>query len=245
MRVLAVIPARGGSKGLPGKNVRPLAGVPLIGHTVRCARELRSVARAIVTTDDPGIAGVAKEYGADVPFLRPDELARDDTPMAPVIRHALEAVEAEEGEPYDAVLLLDPTSPGRDPAKIEQAVGMLGERPEIDGVVSVSAPRFDPLWVGVETGADGVLHRYFPEAAGITRRQDTRRTYLRVNGSFYLWRADYVRALSSSWLDEGTFAAFEIPENEAFSIDDEEEFRLVEALASAGVLRLPEAGDVA
>lgn len=238
-RILAVIPARGGSKGLPGKNIRPLAGVPLIGHAIACGRATPSVARTIVTTDDEGIAEVARALGGDVPFLRPAELAQDDTPMAPVIQHALAAVEQEEDATYEGVLLLDPTSPARDPRRIAEAIDLFDARSDLDGVVAVSAPWFDPLWVGVEELADGSMRRFFPEAAGVTRRQDNRRRYLRVNGAFYLWRSDFVRNLKTAWLDEGTFAPYEIPETEAFSIDDESEFRLIEALVAADVVRLP------
>lgn len=238
-RILGVIPARGGSRGLPGKNVRPLAGVPLIGYAIRCASLIPELTRTVVTTDDEGIAAVARQLGGDVPFLRPAELARDDTPMAPVIRHALERVEASDGRGYDAVLLLDPTSPGRNPATIRAAIALLDEHPAVDGIVSVSAPTFDPVWVGVEATSEGPLRRFFPEAAGVTRRQASPRRYLRVNGGFYLWRAGFVRRLAASWLDEGTFLPLEIPESESFSIDDEYEFRLVEALAAARIVHLP------
>lgn len=239
MRVLAVIPARGGSKGLPGKNIRPLDGVPLIGHTIEFARTVEGITRAVVSTDDPEIAATSQRLGADVPFLRPAELATDGAAMAPVVQHALEFVETEEGDTYDAVLLLDPTSPIRKPATIAAAISMLAERTDVDGIVSVSEPTFHPLWVGVEAGTDGLLTRFFDEAAGVTRRQDNRRRYLRINGNFYLWTAEFVRRLSASWFDEGTFAAFELPEASAFSIDDEYEFRLIEALAAAGVVALP------
>lgn len=238
-RILAVIPARGGSKGLPGKNVRPLAGVPLIGHAIAAGAAIPAVTRTIVTTDDEGIAQVARDLGGDVPFLRPAELAQDDTPMGPVVQHALAAVEAADGTVYDGVLLLDPTSPCRDPRRIGEAATLFDQRPDLDGVVAVSAPWFDPMWVGVEQTPEGTMRRLFPEAAGVTRRQDNRRRYLRVNGSFYLWRSQFVRRLSSTWLDEGTFAPFEIPEAEAFSIDDADEFRMIEALVAAGLVRLP------
>ena len=89
--VLAVIPARGGSKGLPGKNLRSLAGIPLIGHSILLAKMCPQIDRLIVSTESPGIAAVAREYGADVPFVRPVELAQDDTPMWPVLTHALAA----------------------------------------------------------------------------------------------------------------------------------------------------------
>ena len=239
MRILAVIPARGGSKGLPGKNTMPLAGIPLIGHSIAFARLIPEVERTIVTTDDPSIAEVARALGGDVPFLRPAELATDRTPMAPVVRHALLTVEEGESEPYDAVLLLDPTSPVRDRAAVCEAIRKLADTPGIDGVISVSAPRFDPLWVGVEVTEPGTLRRFFSEARGVTRRQDAARQYLRINGSFYLWTSEFARRLGTSWFDEGTFAPLVIPESQAYSIDDSDEFQLIEVLLEQGVLRLP------
>ncbi|MEW1955039.1 acylneuraminate cytidylyltransferase family protein [Terrabacter sp. NPDC080008] len=239
-RVLAVIPARGGSKGLPGKNIRPLRGLPLIAHSIRAAALTPEVTRCVVTTDSPEIARVAREHGGDIPFLRPSELASDDTPMAPVVRHALESVEREEGTAYDAVLLLDPTSPARVPAQLAEAVRRLTATAGLDGVVSVSEPTFNPVWVGVrpDDARDDVLTRYFPSGAGVTRRQDVGR-FLRINGNFYLWRADFVRRLESSWFDEGHHSGLEIPEAQAFSIDDDYEFRLIEALVGAGLITLP------
>jgi N-acylneuraminate cytidylyltransferase len=247
-RVLAVIPARGGSKGLPGKNIRPLAGLPLLAHSIRAAALTPEVTRCVVTTDSAEIADVARAHGGDVPFLRPAELAADDTPMAPVVRHALECVETEEGRRYDALLLLDPTSPARVPAQLAEAARRLATTPALDGVVSVSEPTFNPVWVGVRPDDErgGALSRYFPAGTGITRRQDVAR-FLRINGNFYLWRADFVRRLEASWFDEGTHAGLEIPEAQAFSIDDDYEFRLIEALVGAGLITLPwlDAGNAA
>ena len=105
--VLAVIPARGGSKGLPGKNLRPIAGLPLIGHALRCAQSVPQLARTIVSTDSEEIAAAARALGGDVPFLRPAELARDDSPTMAVLQHALRFVEAQEGRRYGALLLLE------------------------------------------------------------------------------------------------------------------------------------------
>lgn len=237
-RILAVIPARGGSRGLPGKNLKELGGVPLVGHSIAAARAVPVVRRTIVSTDDEQIATVSRSFGADVPFLRPAELATDTAPTGPVIAHALAVAEAEEGGPYDAVLLLEPTSPVRDPARLAEAVDLLSRHPDADGVVSVSVPGFDPLSTGIEVDADGVVRRAFPEAAGQTRRQDSTRAFLKLNGNFYLWRADFVRRLEHSWLDEGSFLAVEIPESQAFSIDTEYDFRLVEAVVAAGLVEL-------
>lgn len=239
-RILAVIPARGGSKGLPGKNIRPLAGAPLITHSIRAAALTPAVTRCIVTTDSAEIASIAREHGGEAPFLRPAELAGDDTPMAPVVRHALEWCERDEGVPYAAVLLLDPTSPARVPQQIADAAGLLFGHPGLDGVISVSEPTFNPVWVGVRPGSasDGALERFFEAGAGVTRRQDVGR-FLRINGNFYLWRAEFVRRLETSWFDEGRHAGLEIPEAQAFSIDDDYEFRLIEALVAADLIQLP------
>ncbi|WP_256796020.1 acylneuraminate cytidylyltransferase family protein [Terrabacter sp. Ter38] len=239
-RVLAVIPARGGSKGLPGKNIRPMWGVPLIAHSIRAAGLTAEVTRCVVTTDSAEIADVVRAHGGEAPFLRPVDLAADDTPMAPVVRHALEWVERDEGASYDAVLLLDPTSPARVPSQLAEAVRRLATTPALDGVISVSEPTFNPVWVGVrpDGSRDGALSRYFEAGTGVTRRQDVGR-FLRINGNFYLWRADFVRRLESSWFDEGTHEGLEIPEAQAFSIDDEYEFRLIEALIGAGLITLP------
>ena len=239
-RVLAVIPARGGSKGLPGKNIRPMWGLPLIAHSVRAAAMTPAVTRCVVTTDSGEIADVVRAHGGEAPFLRPAELAADDTPMAPVVRHALEWVESDEGGSYDAVLLLDPTSPARVPSQLAEAVRRLATTPALDGVISVSEPTFNPVWVGVrpDESRDGALSRYFEAGTGVTRRQDVDR-FLRINGNFYLWRADFVRRLESSWFDEGTHEGLEVPEAQAFSIDDEYEFRLIEALIGAELITLP------
>lgn len=239
LRTLGVIPARGGSKGLPDKNIRPLAGLPLIAHSIRAAALMPVVSRCIVSTDSERIAEMARTYGGDVPFLRPPALATDDTPMAPVVRHALEWVERAEGTSYDAVLLLDPTSPARVPDQITAAMDRLLADDSLDGVVSVSEPTFNPTWVGVRAEPDtGRLRRFFDAGTGVTRRQDLDR-YLRVNGNFYLWRSAFVRRLETSWLDEGAHAGLEIPEAQAFSIDDDYEFRLIEALVAAGLIDLP------
>jgi N-acylneuraminate cytidylyltransferase len=239
MRVLGVVPARGGSKGLPGKNLRPLAGLPLIGHSLRAAALVPAITRCIVTTDSAEIAAVARDLGGDVPFLRPAELAADDTPMAPVLRHALAEVERD-AEPYEYVVLLDPTSPAREPADVTAALDRLVGRPDWDGVVSVSAPTFHPVWVGVRSAPDDPdrMERYFADGTGVTRRQQLGR-YLRVNGNFYVWRAAFVRRMESSWLDEGVHGMVEIPELRAFAIDYEEELQVLRALVAQGLVRLP------
>jgi N-acylneuraminate cytidylyltransferase len=234
---LAIIPARGGSKGLPGKNTRLLAGLPLLVHSVRCARSVPTITRTIVSTDSPEIAAVAREHGGDVPFLRPAELARDDTPMMPVITHALKEIERQEGRSYQSVILLDPTSPGRFPADIERALELLAGDPAADGVVACSQPHFNPIWVGVFDRA-GYLEPAFTGGAAFQRRQDVPR-FFRINGALYLWRSDFVRPGPTDWRATGRHRMLEIPEERAFSIDTQQEFALLELVLQHGIVRLP------
>lgn len=234
--VLAVIPARGGSKGLPGKNIRPLLGLPLIVHSIRCAAATDCIARCVVTTDSQQIADVARAHHGDVPFVRPAELAGDDTPMMPVLTHALAEVERMEGRPYGSVLLLDPTSPGRTPEDIETAVRLLAGDPRADGVVSCSRPTFNPFWVGcVQRGA--YLEPAFEMGTRYNRRQDVP-PFLRINGALYLWRREFIQRAPTPWTS-GRHLPLEIPEGRAFSIDDEYEFRLAELMLQSGLVNFP------
>src|SRR6266480_2409012 len=169
--LLAVIPARGGSKGLPGKNLKLLGGLPLIGHSIELARRCPVISQCIVSTDSTEIAKVASSLGASTPFLRPAELAQDDTAMWPVIRHALESMEQIEPRRYDYVLLLDPTSPFRLPEDVDRAFAQLIASPEADGIVGVSGPDFNPIWHCV-IREDGFMADLFDGASKFARRQD-------------------------------------------------------------------------
>jgi len=135
--VLAIIPARGGSKGIPHKNIRPFAGHPLIAYSIMAARQAKSVTRVIVSTDDQEIAAVAREYGAEVPFMRPDELAQDNTLDLPVFQHALAWLIANEAYVPDAVVQLRPTSPIRPVGLVDEAVRIFLDNAEADSVRGV------------------------------------------------------------------------------------------------------------
>lgn len=235
---VAIIPARGGSRGLPGKNLRLLAGEPLIAHSIRAAQATSSIHHCVVTTDCPEIARVAEQYGASVPMLRPPSLAADDTAMAPVVRHALEHMTG--SGVYSEVVLLDPTSPVRELSALADAISLLRKSPHLDGVVSVSEPHFNPVWVGVKpSDSSDVLERYFEAGQGVTRRQELGR-YLRINGSFYVWSDDFVRRLRHSWFDEGVHGMVETKETTSFSVDTLEDFQVLEALVASGVAALPQ-----
>jgi CMP-N,N'-diacetyllegionaminic acid synthase len=235
-RILAVIPARGGSKGLPNKNIRDLAGLPLIAHSIRCARLSPLISRTIVSTDSEKIAEVAGSHGADVPFLRPAELASDTAAMWPVVRHALAEAEKQEGKTYDAVLLLDPTTPGRIPADIEKAASLLAKEPSAAGVVAASEPGFSPLWESV-VDREGWMVDLFAEHIHHSRRQDVPTVY-RINGCLYLWRADFVRNETESWRD-GKHLILVLPEARAIHIDELYQFQLADLQIRHKLIELP------
>ncbi len=143
--VLAIIPARGGSKSIPKKNIYPLAGKPVIAWTIEAAKRSKKITRVIVSTDDEEIAAVAKEYGAEVPFMRPAELATDTTPDLPVFEHALAWLKEHESYEPDLVVHLWPTSPYRKDGDIDAAIELLEKNPEADAVRSVTEPSQVPF----------------------------------------------------------------------------------------------------
>lgn len=148
-RVLALVPARGGSKGLPGKNLRLLGGHPLVAWSVAAGLQASTPARVLCSTDDDAIAQVALRYGAEVPFLRPAELAADDTLDLPVFEHALAWLEREQGWHADIVVQLRPTSPLRLPGQVDAAVRLLLENPQATGVRTIVPAAANPykMWL--------------------------------------------------------------------------------------------------
>jgi CMP-N,N'-diacetyllegionaminic acid synthase len=230
--VLALVPARGGSKGVPAKNLRPLAGLPLIAHAIRCAARCPEVARIVVSTDSEEIAAVASAHGAEVPFVRPAELATDEAAMWPVVVHAVEHL----GTDADVVLLLDPTTPARLPEDVAGALATLRATPDADGIVGVSRPGWNPIWTGVRV-VDGWLEPLFPEGTAYTRRQDVPEV-LRIDASLYAWRTSFIRSGAGSWRD-GRLLAHEVPPLRAVHLDEETDFAVFEALLAVGLVTLP------
>ena len=193
MRILGVIPARGGSKGIPRKNVRPLGGVPLIGYTVAAAQRSSRLARTVVSTDDDEIAATARRLGADVPFTRPAELASDGAASLDAVRHALAAVEDAGDDPYDAVCLLQPTTPFRVDGEVDAAIARFVDAGTDSLVTVMPVPHeYNPHWV-FEPNPDGrTLRIATGEASLIHQRQLLPPAYVR-DGSVYLTRADVLR----------------------------------------------------
>jgi len=228
VRVLGLIPARGGSKGVPRKNVRRLGGKPLIGYTIDAARKAVKVDRILVSTEDEEIASLSKSLGADVPFLRPTSLARDDTPMLPVIVHAIESVVAEGWVP-DAVCLLQPTFPFRRPEDIDACIEAL-ETQKADCVISVHRvpPHFNPHWVYFER-LDGSLELSTGESEPISRRQELPPAFHR-SGSIYVSRTATIRQYQS--LYGARTVGYETPTEDGCNIDTMDDWARAEALVT-------------
>ena len=236
---VALIPARAGSKGLPGKNVRTLLDRPLIAHSFAVAQMIQSVGLVHVSSDDPRVVAASLEAGINVGSLRPQELSTDETPMSAVIRYEAERLLDEGLATYsDLLLLLDPTSPIRYPTEIQSALDCLLTTPEAHGIVSVSAPSFNPLWVGVQLSEDQRLIRHPQTLSGYVRRQDVP-PYWRINGSFYAWRFRHALELPDNWIDTGFNLGWETSDVASHSIDTIDDFRLVEALLTSGIVHLP------
>jgi N-acylneuraminate cytidylyltransferase len=236
MKILGLIPARGGSKGIPRKNIKPLGGKPLIAYSIEAGLKSRYLDKVLVSTDDEEIAQVARQYGADVPFIRPAELARDDTPTLPVIQHALRFL-ADKGETYDAVCLLQPSSPFRTPAFIDAAIEKY-VRSGADSLVTVRRVphHFNPHWI-FEPGKDGFLHIATGESNKniIPRRQELPPAYYR-DGSIYISDASLI--LYENALLGNRLAFLETPEDfPAINLDTrddwEEAVRTIEKFKNA------------
>jgi len=214
MLVLGLVPARGGSKGVPGKNVRPLAGHTLLEYTARAARESGVLDRVILSTDSPEIADAGRRAGLEVPFMRPAALAGDDTPMLPVIQHVL-AETARSGWSPDVIVLLQPTSPLRRPEHIRDAVNVLRDTSADSVVTVVEVPRhLSPDYV--MRIDEGRLKPFLPEGARITRRQDARPAYSR-DGTVYAFRRATVERFGGIYGDD--CRPLLIDANESLSID--------------------------
>lgn len=199
MKVLGIITARGGSKGVPRKNIKLLAGRPLLEYTADAALRAQRLTKTILTTDDGEIAEAGKKCGVEVPFLRPPELARDDTPTLPVLQHAVRFLEAN-GECYEAICLLQPTNPLRQSRDIDACIGLL-EKTGADSVVTMLPvpAEHNPHWVYF-CGKDGLFHLSTGEKTPIPRRQLLPPAFHR-EGSVYVMRRDVLMVKNSLFGD--------------------------------------------
>jgi len=233
-KVLAVIPARGGSRGVPRKNIHNVCGKPLIAYSIETAVAVRHLFyRVIVSTDDEEIAGVARQYGGEVPFIRPSSLANDSVPTLPVLQHAVSFVQNQDNILIDWVLLLQPTNPIRKIEDIEAALD-LARAGDCDSVISV-VQVFSVHPVLMKRIENNRLLPYCVEEKEGTRRQDYQPPAYMRNGAIYLVRRDVLMERNSIWGD--VIRPYIMPPERSVGIDSKLDLKLVELLINERLKR--------
>ncbi|MFC2496757.1 cytidylyltransferase domain-containing protein [Capnocytophaga granulosa] len=224
-KILAIIPARGGSKGLPGKNIKPLCGKPLIGWTIEQAQSSKYIDEIFVSTDSNEIAAVAEDFGIKVPFLRPAELATDTSPSSAFVLHTI-GYYRNKGQEFDYILLLEPTSPLRDITDINIAIEQLLNHDTAKSIVGVSKVEATHPAFLVDISKEGLLKPYLKEMKTL-RRQELSDLYF-FEGSLYLSDIEF-------YIKEQTFyhdltLPYVVPKYKAYEIDDIVDFYIVEKI---------------
>lgn len=228
LKILGIIPARGGSKSVPRKNIKPLHGKPLLGWSAEAGLASGVLDRLIISTDDAEMADVARSFNVEVPFMRPPELALDTTPSLEVLQHAVSWLKEHEGYYPDYVLLLEPTSPGRQAFHIQEAVA-LAEKTGADSIVALGEVpgHFSPHWQfnltdtgAIELFTGGTIKNIIP------RRQNLPKTYFR-NGVFYLFKPDLLFAASPSLYGEDV-RGYIVEEKYSIDIDTPDDWEKAE-----------------
>lgn len=222
--LLGLICARGGSKGLPGKNIKPLNGLPLIAYSIKAALESGVVDKLIVSTDSKEIADVAMQYGAEVPFMRPDELATDTALSADVVYHAMTYIEQNETQ-YDRLLLLQPTSPLRKPEDIRNAVKLFNEK-QCKSVIGVSKACQHPSSFFQLKNREIIEYDKVKKMANVNRQE--LEDFYKINGAIYLVDWSYFKQ-SKSFYSENTIA-YIMASEKSIDIDDINDFEYAEFL---------------
>ena len=224
--IIGAVCARGGSKGVPRKNLRHLAGKPLIAYTIQCAQACSILQRNVVSTDDEEIAGIARQYGAEVPFIRPAHLAQDDSPKWAVFQHLVQTLEQMTGQQTDILVDLDTGVPLRQPSDIEGCVKqLLAGHAEV--VVTAYEAERNPYFNMVELNAEGYGEIVKPPAKPIARRQAAPLVYS-LSPAVYAIRGDALWKYQH-W-SEAKFQIYVMPRERAIDIDTEIDFRFVEYL---------------
>jgi N-acylneuraminate cytidylyltransferase len=233
--ILGVIPARGGSKGLPRKNIRPLAGRPLIAYTIEAAQKSRHLTYTVVSTEDAEIARVARDCGAEAPFVRPAELARDDTPIFPVLRHATQEVEAQKKVRADLVLLLQPTTPFRTGEDIDACIERFFEL-DAEVVMTAKASEASPYYNLIEMIPDTPWVRLCkPPEKVLNRRQEAPKAWT-VHSGVYVYSREALYSYEHH-LRMKRAAVYEMPDVRILDIDSEQDLMFAEWLMERGAIR--------
>lgn len=224
-RVLAIVPARGGSKGLPGKNIRPLAGKPLIGWTLESAKKSKYLDEIFVSTDSQEIADVAETFGVKVPELRPEELASDTATSASVVLYTIDYFR-KQGKDFDYILLLEPTSPMRKEDDIDNAIALACEHPDKAGVVSLGEVHMEHPSIVKKITDKSIIEPYV-EAQRVTRRQQLDKAYFPY-GVVYLVKTDYFEKNQLFYGKDSL--PYLIERWQCYEIDDIYDFTAIEAI---------------
>lgn len=229
MECLVIIPARGGSKGIPHKNIKPLNGKPLIHYTIDVARSVANDADICVSTDDIEIIKCVEDYGLKVPFIRPAELATDTAGTYEVLLHALNFYE-EKGHHYDVVLLLQNTSPFRNGNHVKEALKLY--RPDIDMVVSVNRTKTNPYYNCFEENRDGFLYKTL-DSSSFIRRQDAPLTY-EYNGAIYVVNAEQMKKMPLGKFTKRV--KYEMDDIHSVDLDNMIDWKFAEFILKEGLL---------
>lgn len=232
--ILAIIPARGGSKGLPGKNILPLAGQPLIAYTIAAANNAALLDRVVISTDSHQIADVARQYGGETPFIRPLELARDDTLIYPVLIHTIQWLKTHDDYLPDYVMLLQPTSPLRTSQDIDNAISKALDN-DADGIVSLCHADPHP-YLTMRLDQNEIISQFMKLDAPLTekysRRQDLPDAY-NINGAIYLAKRQVLLEKNTFYTDR-TYA-YIMPPERSIDIDSQWDLRLAELVLNGTI----------
>ncbi len=230
MNILTIIPARGGSKGIPRKNIKPFAGKPLIYYTIDCARAICTDEDICVSTDDDEIIQVVEDYGLKVPFKRPDELATDTAGTYEVLLHALDFYE-KQGKHYDVVMLLQNTSPFRTQEHVIEALKLYA--PKVDMVVSVKECAANPYYCVFEENQEGYLHVCKGDGT-IFRRQDAPKVY-EYNGAIYIMNAETLKTTHMHKMQKRV--KYLMDDRSSFDLDTMFDWTMAEMMAAQHISR--------
>ena len=223
--ILGLIPARGGSKGVKDKNIRLLLGKPLISYAIECGLSCSSIEHLVVSTDSVQIADIAKEHGAEVPFMRPDELALDNSPMMPVLKHALKACEELYSRKVEAVVLLDATSPLTTPDDVGNAIKLYKSR-DCDAVISAVPAKRNPYF-NMVVMEDSYARLVIEPEIEMTRRQDCPHVY-DLNNAIWIFSRNTILEMKSRLPKKSVL--FVMDEGRSVDVDSEIDFKVLEIL---------------
>ena len=226
---LAIIPARGGSKGLPGKNIKNLNGKPLIAWTIETAMHSDFLDEVMVTSDDSEIIEVSTKYGAKAPFIRPSELALDATPSIDVVFHCIDYYEGV-GKKFDYIVLLEPTSPLREKDDIDNMIRKIASNPQFDSIISIGEVGLHPS-IMKRIEKDGNLSPFCRELKRTTRRQDNEKAYFPF-GVAYIAKTASLQNEKTFYTEKSTY--YMITRTQCYEIDDLYDFLTIEMIINNG-----------